>query len=56
MLAAGTVAVLVYLQTMDPPFVLYALSRAIPWTASTNVGCMLPDALRLFSVIIEWAK
>ena len=53
MLAAGTAAVLVYLQTMDPPFVLYVSSRLIPWTASTNFGCMFADALRLFSVILE---
>ena len=53
MLTAGTDAVLVYLQTMDPPLVLYVSSRVMPSTASTNFGCMLPDALRLFSVILE---
>ena len=56
MLEAGTAAVLVYLQTMDPPFVLYASSRVIPSSASTNFGSIFPDALRLFSVIFELTK
>ena len=56
MLAAGTAAVLVYLQTMDPPFVLYASSSVIPSTGSTNFGWTFPDALRLFSVILELTK
>ena len=56
MLAAGTTALLMYLQTMDPLFVLYASSRVIPWTASTNFGCTFPDAIRLFSVTIELTK
>ena len=56
MLAAGTAALLMYLQTMDPPFVLYASSRLIPWTGSTNFGCTFPDALRLFNVTFESTK
>ena len=56
MLSAGTAAVLVYLQTMDPPFVLYASSRLIPWTTSTNFGCTFPDALRLFNAMFVLTK